>query len=159
MFVDEWQTFVAGLDFADVLARSRGANVSWTLAHQHLAQLDRNLEAAVLANAGARVAFRPAEGDARALARVLGQPVTPEDLQRLPAYHAVARVLVDGAPSRAFEVVTPELPNATHDPATVQHTIAERYGVDPAELDAALLARWQGGDPPDAPVGRRRRTP
>ncbi|WP_370943301.1 hypothetical protein AB5J62_29940 [Amycolatopsis sp. cg5] len=154
--VDEWQTFAAGLDFADVLARSRGANVTWTLAHQHLGQLSTDLQAAVLANVGARVVFRPAEGDGKALARVLGTPVKPDDLERLPAYHAVARVLVDGAPGAAFEVATPPLPNALWNPDAVRRASAERYGVDPAELDAAILKRWQGGDPPAAPVGVRR---
>jgi hypothetical protein len=157
VFVDEWQTMTAGLDFADVLARSRGANVSFTVAHQHLGQLNDDLQAAVLANAGARVCFRPAEGDGRALARVLGAPATPEGLERLAAFHAVARVLVDGAPTRAFEVATPPLPQATGDPDVVQRASAQRYGTDPAALDAAVLARWHGGGPPDAPVGVRRR--
>ncbi|GAA4550024.1 type IV secretory system conjugative DNA transfer family protein [Amycolatopsis samaneae] len=156
VFADEWQTFTAGLDFADVLARSRGANVTWTLAHQDLGQLSTSLRAAVLANVGTRVAFRPAEGDGAALARVFGAPITPDDLERLGAFRAAARVLVNGAPSRTFEVVTPPLPDATADPDELRRTSAERYGIDPAALDAELLHRWQGGDPPAAPVGLRR---
>ncbi|WP_103336946.1 type IV secretory system conjugative DNA transfer family protein [Amycolatopsis sp. CA-126428] len=156
VFVDEWQGFTGGLDFADTLARSRGAGTSWALANQHLGQLGSDLQAAVLANVGARVVFRPAEGDGRTLARVLGEPVTPTDLERLPAYHAVARVLVDGAPSRPFEVATPPLSDVLHDPDTVRRASADRYGTDPAELDAALLARWHGGEPPAAAIGARR---
>jgi hypothetical protein len=156
VFVDEWQSFTSGLDFADVLARARGANVSFSVAHQHMDQLSAELKAAVLANAASRVAFRPAEGDGRALARVLGAPATPEGLERLPAYHAVARVLVDGAPSNAFEVATPPLPGALYDPDDVRRASARRFGHDPAALDAELLTRWQGGSLPDAPVGLRR---
>jgi hypothetical protein len=156
--VDEWQTFAAGLDFADVLARARGANASFTLANQHLAQLNTNLQAAVLANVGTHVVFRPADGDGRTLARVLGTPVTPEDLERLPAYHAAVRALVDGAPGAAFEVATPGLPDALNNPARVRQASAARYGVDPAALDAQLLVRWQGGQPPSTPVGTRRTT-
>jgi hypothetical protein len=112
----------------------------------------------VLANARSRLVFRPAEGDARALARVLGNPVTPEDLERLPAFHAVARVLVDGAPSGAFEVITPPLTQPTNDPAVLRRVSADRYGINPVELDAAILRRWQGGDTtPDAPIGARRK--
>jgi hypothetical protein len=156
--VDEWQDFTAGLDFADVLARARGAKVPFTVAHQHLDQLTPNLRAAVLANARSRLVFRPAEGDARALARVLGNLVTPEDLERLPAFHAVARVLVDGAPSGAFEVITPPLTQPANDPAVLRRASAERYGINPVELDAAILQRWQGGDTtPDAPIGARRK--
>jgi hypothetical protein len=49
------------------------------------------------------------------------------------------------------------LSDTLHNADVVRRSSAERYGVDPAELDAALLNRWQGGDaPPDAPVGVRR---
>ncbi|HEX5116548.1 MAG TPA: type IV secretory system conjugative DNA transfer family protein [Pseudonocardiaceae bacterium] len=160
VIVDEWQALMAGLDFADVLARARGARVSFTVAHQHLDQLSPTLRAAVLANARSRVVYRPAEGDVRTLAHALGESVVPDDLERLPAFHAVARVLVDGAPSRAFEVATLPLPPATADAEAVRRASAIRYGVDPAELDEAILRRWQGGDqPPDAPIGAQRRRP
>jgi hypothetical protein len=159
VIVDEWQDFAAGLDFADVLARARGAKVPFTVGHQHLDQLTPNLRAAVLANARARIVYRPAEGDARTLAKVLGAPVTADDLERLPAFHAVARVLVDDAPSDPFEIATPPLPPATHDANAVRRVSAERYGIDPAELDAAVQRRWEGGDDtPDAPIGLRRKS-
>ena len=128
-----------------------------TLANQHLDQLSPTLRAA-LSNARTTVVFRPAEGDGRALARMLGDPVTPGDLDGLPAFHAAARVLIDGAPSKAFEVATPLLPAPINDPGTLRRISAERYGVDSAALDEQLLRRWQGGDvPPDAPVGMHRR--
>lgn len=158
--VDEWQSFAAGLDFADVFARARGAKVPFTVAHQHLDQLKPNLRTAVLAAARSRVVFRPAEGDARDLARVLGAPVTAEDLEQLPAFHAAARVLVDGAPSQAFAVATLPLGEVTGSGQALRQASAARYGVAPDELDAAVLKRWQGGDTtPDAPIGMRRRQP
>jgi hypothetical protein len=148
------------LDFADVLARARGAKVPFTVAHQHLGQLDHGLKEAVLANARSRLVFKPAEGDGRTLASALGSSVTAESLERLPAYHAVARVLVHGAPSPAFELATPPLPAPINDPDQLRRASAERYGVDPAALDAAILKRWQGGDStPDGPIGMRRKRP
>jgi hypothetical protein len=160
VIVDEWQNWTAGLDFADVLARARGAKVSFTVAHQHLDQLTPNLRAAVLANARSRVVFRPAEGDARALAANLGRPITPDDLERLPAYHALARVLVDGVPCPPFEVATPALSKPINDPNALHRASAERFGVPSAELDAAIQARWEGTDhTPDAPIGLRRKQP
>ena len=52
--VDEWQDFTAGLDFADVLARSRGAKVPFTVAHQHLDRCPRTC--------GRRCSRTPARG-------------------------------------------------------------------------------------------------
>jgi hypothetical protein len=160
VIVDEFQGFTAGLDFADVLARARGAGAPFTIAHQHLDQLSPSLRAAVLANARSRLAFKPAESDGRALAAALGSPVRPDDLERLAAYHAVGRVLVDGTPSPAFEIATLPLPVPTHDPDAVRRASLERYGADPAAVDAAILARWQGGgQDPDGPIGVRRKQP
>ena len=135
-----------------------GAKVPFTVAHQHLDQLTPNLKAAVLANARSRVVFRPAEGDAKPLAATLGTPVTPDDLERLPAYHALARVLDDGVPCPPFEVATPALPLPTNDPDALHRASAERFGATSAELDAAVQARWDGTDhTPDAPIGLRRK--
>lgn len=158
VIVDEWQQFTAGVDFADVLARARGAKTSFTVAHQHLAQLSTDLKAAVLANARSRVVFRPAQSDAAALVQVLSDPVVAADLEQLAAFHAAARVLVDGAPSAAFEVATPSLPSPLSDPVEVALASAQHYGVTPDELDAAVLARWNGqADLPGGPIGARRK--
>jgi hypothetical protein len=67
-------------------------------------------------------------------------------------------VLINGAPSSAFEVATPPLRPPTTDPDLLRHASAMRFGVDPAELDAAILTRWQGGDiAPETPIGARRK--
>ncbi|MGI9003015.1 MAG: type IV secretory system conjugative DNA transfer family protein [Pseudonocardia sp.] len=159
--VDEWQDYTASLDFGDVLSTSRGLGVGWTLAHQHLGQLGAGLQAAVLANARSRLAFRPAQKDAVALSAVLGAGVTPDALERLAAYQGVARVLVAGTPSAAFGVVTEPLPKPTTRATTLRRQSASTYGTDGAQCDAQLQARWQAGDTtPSGPIGvtRRRRT-
>ncbi|WP_284742818.1 type IV secretory system conjugative DNA transfer family protein [Amycolatopsis sp. RTGN1] len=156
VMVDEWHTFTAGLDFGDALARARGAGVNFVAAHQNLGQLSPALRSAALANLGTQVVFRPAEEDARPLARVLGEPVTPDDLMGLGAHHAAVKTTVDGNAKAAFEVVTPALSDALRDPAELRRTSAERFGTDPAAIDAALLNRWAGQAPPDGPIGVRR---
>ncbi|MBE1500918.1 hypothetical protein H4696_008018 [Amycolatopsis lexingtonensis] len=156
IMVDEWHTFTAGLDFGDALARARGAGVNFVAAHQNLGQLSPALRSAALANLGTQVVFRPAEEDAQPLARLLGEPVTPEDLMQLGAHRAAVKTTVNGNAQAAFEVVTPPLPDALRDPVELRRASAERYGADPAAIDAALLNRWAGEAPPDGPVGVRR---
>lgn len=156
--VDEWQTFTAGMDFGDMLATARGMATGFTLAHQHLAQLTPALRAAVLANTRSRVAFRPAKADAKDLAGVLSGSVTADELMRLPAYVAAAQVLVGGATSDPFLVQTSPLPDATEDPIAARQEITTRFGIDPVELDAQLVKRWQGGgDAPDGAIGLTKR--
>jgi hypothetical protein len=158
VIVDEWQTFTAGMDFGDMLATARGMNTGFTLAHQHLAQLTPSLRAAVLANTRSRVAFRPAKADAKDLAGVLGGRVTADELMRLPAYVAAAQVLVNGATSDPFLVQTPPLLESTEDPIAARQEITTRFGIDPDELDAQLIERWQGGgDTPDGAIGLTKR--
>lgn len=158
--IDEFQDFVGALDFGDVLAQSRGLGVAVTVAHQHLAQLTPSLRAATLANARSRLVFRPAQDDARALAAALGGGLTAEDLERLGAFEACARVLVNSAPSQPFALRTLLLPPPVNDVAALRRAALARYGVNGAAVDEALRVRWHGPDPgTDGPIGVARRRP
>lgn len=152
--VDELPDFVGGLDFAEVLAKARGLKTSFTVAHQLLPQLSPTLRAAVLANCRSRLVFQPAKRDSAALAEVLGSDVTGEALMRLPAFHAAASLLVNNEPSPPFTIRTQPLGKPTSDAQALRRASAQRYGVDPGELDAAIEARWSGSDtPPEGPIG------
>lgn len=158
--VDEYQDYLhlPGVDLDDALAQARGLGVGLTLAHQHLDQLNKAQQAAILANARSRVVFRPATGDAKPLAASFGSDLTGDDLLRLRAFEACAQLLVDSRPSAPFSVKTRPLPPWTSRPDDIRHRSAERYGADGAAIDDALTKRWQGGDAPDAPVGIKRRS-
>jgi hypothetical protein len=160
MYIDEVQDYLhlPGVDLGDFFAQARGLGVSMTVAHQHLDQLNASQRAGILANARSRVTFRPAPSDAKPLAAAMGGGLTGEDLLRLRGFQACVQLHLDGQPTRPFSVRTRPLPPWTSNPDDLRRASAERYGVDGAELDRALLERWQGrGDPPDAPVGVRRR--
>jgi hypothetical protein len=161
MVVDEFQDYLrlsGGLDFGDALAQSRGLGVGWTLAHQHLDQLNLTQRAAVLANARSRVAFRPAAADARPLAGAFGGGLVGDDLLRLRAFEACTQLLLDRHPTAPFSVKTRPLPPWTSDPDELRHASEERYGVDGVELDRVQIERWEGGDlPPVGPIGTKPR--
>jgi len=159
MVVDEFQDYVGALDFGEVLAQCRGLGVSITAAHQHLLQLDASLRAAVTANARSRLSFRPSQDDARSLAAVFGEPVTPDDLLRLGAFQACVRLLVDSAMTAPFVVATLPLTQPTTNPAVLRQMSREQYATNGQALDEALAQRWYGPDePPDGRVGTRRRS-
>jgi hypothetical protein len=52
------------------------------------------------------VSFQVGAKDAELLAEQFGGDLTPADLLRLPRYHAVARLLIDGTPSLPFTMRT-----------------------------------------------------
>jgi hypothetical protein len=156
--VDEFQTFVGGLDFDAVLSQGRGLGLSLTIAHQNTDQLTKSLQATVAANARSRVTFRPSPNDERGLAALLGRSVQPDDLARLGAFQVAARLYVAGELTPAFGVRTLPLSPAITDGDALRTASRERYGIDGQQLDAQLLERWHGtGGPPDGPVGTRRR--
>jgi hypothetical protein len=113
LYVDECQNFLTlprTLD--EMLAEARGYRLSLVLAHQHLAQLHRELREAVSANARSKVIFACSPEDARALERHVAPELSAHDLAHLPAYTAAARLMVGGAQTAAFTLATHPAPPA-----------------------------------------------
>jgi hypothetical protein len=145
LYVDECQNFLTlprSLD--EMLAEARGYRLSLVLAHQHLAQLHRELREAVSANARSKVVFACSPEDARALERHVAPELSSHDLAHLPAYTAAARLVVGGAQTAAFTFVTHPAPPA-------------QPGRAEAIRAAAVAAHGQpdGGSPARALAGRR----
>ena len=101
LYVDEFQNFVTD-GTAAMMSEARKFGLHLTLANQTLGQLKANpgrqdvLES-VLGNVGNLIAFRLGVPDAERL-RPFTAPFTPEEMQRLPNFHAFARVLTAEGP-------------------------------------------------------------
>ena len=80
----------------DMLAEARGYRVAITLAHQHLAQLPRDLRDGVIANARNKIYFSLSADDATHLARHTQPELGPHDLTHPDAFHATARLVHHG---------------------------------------------------------------
>ena len=141
-YLDEFQEYVrlaTSTDLADVFVQARGLGLAVHVAHQHLAQLDSQMQAVVLANAQNRIRFRLSDADAATLAR--HEPVlTSEDLLALPAYQAYADVLVDGERSGPGLIQTFPAPDLVRGIDSVSQQLARMWGVDPNVIDAQLEA-------------------
>jgi hypothetical protein len=102
IYVDEFQNFVSD-NVASMLSEARKFGLRLTLANQTLAQLRsspgrQNLLDAVLGNVGNMVLFRLGVPDAELL-EPFTAPFTPAEMQRLPNFHAFARVLTSEGPT------------------------------------------------------------
>jgi hypothetical protein len=110
LYVDEFQNFVNdGVAFMLAEARKYGLNL--TLANQNLSQLAantgrQNLVDAVLGNVGSLIAFRVGPPDAEKLRLYTEPEFSALDLQGLPNYHAVGRIMTKRGPTRPFIFAT-----------------------------------------------------
>ncbi len=156
-FVDEFQDYLnLPSDIADVLVQARGLGLSLTLAHQHLGQLPRELQRAVLANARSKVVFQTTAADAHMLAREFRPYLEPEDLQGLGAHEVVVQLMAGGQVTPPATGLTAPPPPALGTAERVRAGSRARYGKPRAEIQAELRARHELR-PGAGRVGRSRR--
>ncbi len=105
LFVDEFQNFTT-LAIANMISELRKYKIGLTLANQYLSQIDPEIRYAVIGNAGTLVSFRVSAKDAPFVAAELAPRFMPEDLVHLPNYEIYLKLMIDGAPSRAFSAET-----------------------------------------------------
>ena len=118
VYVDEFQNFTT-LAMADMLSELRKYRVGFTVAHQYLHQLDPEVRHAVLGNAGTIFSFRVGAEDAPYLVKEFAERFDTIDFLQLPNYRAYLKLMIDGAPSEPFSVMT------------VRPTDAQRAGYTP----------------------------
>src|SRR5258708_34069527 len=91
-------------------AEARPYRLSFTLAHQNLAEFPAAMRDAVAANARNKVFFATSPADAHDLARMTWPNLTDHDLANLGAYQAAARLLVNTQETPAFTPPPPPPP-------------------------------------------------
>ena len=105
VYLDEFQS-VSGLSLANMLAELRKFHVSLVLAHQYLGQLEPAIRDAILGNVGTIVSFRVGPADAIVLGREFAPELDARDLMHLPNHSIILKLMINGAPSKAFTADT-----------------------------------------------------
>jgi hypothetical protein len=130
---DEFHTYLTR-SFVSLLSEGRKFGVCAALAHQHAAQLDPEVRAAILGNVGTLAAFTLSAEDAETIAPEFEPELVAADLVRLRRHHLALRLLGNGETKRPMIVRTlPPAPIADEKPETLLRISAERYG-RPAKL-------------------------
>lgn len=156
---DEFQDFAAlPLSFGDAVAQSRGYNVGWVLAHQHLGQLDTQTRQAVLANCRSRLVLQTTASDAAAFAREFAPHLDPADLQGLGPFEGYAQISTGSAVAPPASVRTRPAPPPVGASSAVRAASRARYGQSAAEVDAAIRKRVESAQPLGPVGGVRRRS-
>lgn len=129
--IDEFHSYLAdgNSTMADALAESRKYRTSYVLSTQMLEQLDPATQAGVLGNCGSTLCMTVGPRDAEVLTEVLGNGLTPEDLMRIPKYHAYLRMLIEGTPHTFSMRTLPPLRNSPNRAEFIRRASRQRYGV------------------------------
>jgi hypothetical protein len=142
LYVDEFQNFSTD-SFATILSEARKYHLNLIVANQFTTQLTDEIRDAVFGNVGSIVSFRVGTNDAEFLVKQFQPIFDTEDLQKIPNFNAVVRLMVGGIPSGAFSMATlPPLatPNQQLGDALKQLSAA-KYGRPKASVEAEIFAR------------------
>ena len=131
---------------SDMLAEARGYHLSMVLAHQHLAQLPRETQLALSANARNKIFFNCSPEDAVQLARHTLPELDEHDVSHLDAYIAAARLVIGNRESAAFTLATNPPPAETGSLQRLRAQIARSSAIDAHPDDS-------GDDTPEAAAG------
>lgn len=104
LYVDEFQNFITDV-FATILSESRKYKLGLYITHQYIEQLDEKIRGAVFGNAGTLCAFRIGAADSEIIAKYF-DPLKADDLTTVDKYTMYGRLLIDGAPTRPFNIQT-----------------------------------------------------
>jgi hypothetical protein len=148
LYVDEFQNFSTD-SFASILSEARKYRLSLIVANQFTTQLTEEIRDAVFGNIGTIVSFRVGTNDAEFLAKYFSPVFDIHDLQRVPNYNSIIRMLVGGVPTQAFSMATlPPLgsPNLQLASALKQLSAA-KFGKPRAKVETDIFTRLKTDEP------------
>ncbi|GAA3943259.1 type IV secretory system conjugative DNA transfer family protein [Actinoplanes auranticolor] len=121
LYIDEVHNYLTlPGSVGDMLAEARGYRLGMAFAHQDLAQLPKDVAAAISANARSKVIFNVDPADARELSRHTKPEVDEHDLAHLDVFTATARLLVGNRELPAFTFVTNPPAPADGEPTAIR---------------------------------------
>jgi hypothetical protein len=161
VYMDEAQAVLKlPVDLADMLAQARGLGASFTLAHQHLGQIDdKQVLTALLGTVRSQIVFQTMRGDAATLAPSYKPRLTAADLMGLAQYEFALRPLVAGQTLAPMTGTTLPLPPALRDGSALADASRQRIGRPRAEVEAALRQRGRAPDAGGEPTDKETRKP
>jgi hypothetical protein len=149
-YCDELQSLKLPVGLEVFLERSRGLGCGVVAATQGLARLPESVRQSLLGNVGSLVTFRAGADEAARLAREL-PGLQASDIMGLSRFECAARVSTGGLGGGSAIVTgrTEGPPPITGQAEAIRALTAERYGTNPAEVEAELRRRIEDTQPAD----------
>ncbi len=141
LYIDEFQNFTTD-SISVILAEARKYKLNLTLAHQFIGQLTDEIRESVFGNVGSMSAFRVGASDAEVLVKHFGPVFSEHDLISIENQNAFIKLLINGEPSRPFNIKTLHLGRGS---AEMRESVKElsrlTYGRDLNQIEKDILAR------------------
>ncbi len=147
LYVDEFQNFSTD-SFASILSEARKYRLNLIVANQFTTQLSDEIRDAVFGNVGTIVSFRVGTADAEFLVKQFTPMFDTDDLQRIPNYNAVVRMLIGGIPTQPFSMAgLPPLGNPSKELGdALKQLSAVKHGRPRAVVEKEIFDRLQTSD-------------
>ncbi len=147
LYVDEFQNFSTD-SFASILSEARKYRLNLIVANQFTTQLSDEIRDAVFGNVGTIVSFRVGTADAEFLVKQFTPMFDTDDLQRIPNYNAVVRMLIGGIPTQPFSMAgLPPLGNPSKELGdALKQLSAVKHGRPRAIIEKEIFERLQTSD-------------
>jgi hypothetical protein len=154
LYVDEFQNFSTD-SFADILSQARKYRLNLIVANQFTTQLSEEIRDAVFGNVGTVVSYRVGTNDAEFLAKQFAPIFDIDDLQFIPNYNTVARMMIGGVPVQPFSMAAlPPLGNPNPQlAAALKQLSAAKYGRPQAQVEAEIFKRLETQAPARPALG------
>lgn len=143
LYIDEFQN-VTTPSIATILSEARKYRLSLNVAHQYIAQLSEEIKNAVFGNVGSLAVFRVGKDDADYLESKFAPTFSAQDITRLDNYNAYMSMLVNGQPTKPFNIAT--LPPEQGNPVLAEklkQLSYLKYGAPREEVEAEIMGRYR----------------
>jgi hypothetical protein len=143
LYIDEFQNVTTD-SISSILSEARKYRLSLNIAHQYITQLDEKIKNAVFGNVGSMAVFRVGTEDATFLEPKFKPQFSASDITKLDNYNAYMSMLVNGQPTKPFNLHTmaPEKGNPDIVDSLKQLSYV-KFGRDRAEVEAEIMGRYK----------------
>ena len=155
LYVDEFQNFSTD-SFATILSEARKFKLNLIVANQFTTQLTEEVRDAIFGNIGTVISHRVGNQDAEVLERYFRPIFDVDDLQQLPNYNTIVKMLIGGVPTQPFSMAN--LPPLGHSNKQLSDALkqlsAVKYGRPRAVVEKAIFDRLTTQEPPKPAFGQ-----
>lgn len=141
LYIDEFQNFTTD-SISVILSEARKYRLNLILAHQFINQLSDDIRNSVFGNVGSLASFRIGAEDGKVLAEQFEGIFSENDLIGLENRNAITRLLLNGEPSKPFNIRTLPAREGSREVADKLKELSRlTYGRDLAEIEAEIITR------------------